>query len=319
MKFSNLNIPVLDKEVKLNLEYTQNRKTSEKLGCRDPFILLYDNKYYFYQGAGSRGVVCSVSDDLETWSDQVTVLPVPENFHGIKDLFWAPECHYYKGNFYIFTSVYSNKTNHRCISVYRADNPMGPFVDIADGCICPKDWDTIDGTLYVDNDGQPWMVFVHEWTSMPDHNGGMCAAKLSEDFTHLISEPVELFRAKDRGEGYGGVTDGPYMYEDENGHLMMIWSNGLKDVGYLVAIAHSESDTILGPWTHQDKLLYRKDIKPGFVDGGHAMIFNDKNGVTKITLHGPNGRRKDEEGNVIDYEHLLIFDLVEKDGTLEIK
>jgi FMN-dependent NADH-azoreductase len=62
-----------------------------------------------------------------------------ENFHGIKDLFWAPECHYYKGNFYIFTSVYSNKTNHRCISVYRADNPMGPFVDIADGCICPKD------------------------------------------------------------------------------------------------------------------------------------------------------------------------------------
>jgi hypothetical protein len=90
-------------------------------------------------------------------------------------------------------------------------------------------------------------------------------------------------------------------------------------VGYLVAIAHSESDTILGPWTHQDKLLYCKDILPGLVDGGHAMIFNDKDGVTKITLHGPNGRRKDEAGNVIDYEHLLIFDLVEKDGTLEIK
>ena len=319
MKFSNLNIPVTEaNNPKIKTVNTLNRKTSNKYGCRDPFILVYGDKYYFYQGTG-KGVICSVSDDLENWDDPVIVLPIPENFHGIKDLFWAPECHYYKGNFYIFTSVFSSKNNHRCVSVYRADNPLGPFVDIADGCICPQDWDTIDGTLYVDPQGQPWMVFVHEWTSMPDKNGGMCAAKLSEDFTHFISEPIELFRAKDRGEGYGGVTDGPYMYTDENGHLMMIWSNGLRGVGYLVAIAHSESDTIEGPWTHQEKLLYCDKLRPDFkIDGGHAMIFNDKNGKTLITMHGPNGRIKDEEGNVLDYEHLLIYPLIEKDGTLVI-
>lgn len=321
MKFSNLNIPVSDatkpKIVPVN---TLNRKTSNKYPCRDPYILLYDNKYYFYQGAGSNGVICSVSDDLENWSDPINVLPIPENFHGIKDMFWAPECHYYKGHFYIFSSVFSSKTNHRCVSVYRADNPLGPFVDIADGCICPKDWDTIDGTLYVDKKGQPWMIFVHEWTSMPDHNGGMCAAKLSEDFTHFISEPIELFRAKDRGEGYNGVTDGPYMYEDKNGHLMMIWSNMYHGLGYFVAVVHSETDTMEGPWTHQEEFLYCKDLRPDFtIDGGHAMILNDKDGVTKILMHGPNGKKKDEDGNIIDFEHLLIYDIIEENGTIKIK
>ena len=48
------------------------------------------------------------------------------------------------------------------------------------------------------------------------------------------------------------------------------------------------------------------------------MIFNDKDGKTLITMHGPNGRRKDEAGNVLDYEHLLIYPLIEKDGTLVI-
>ena len=322
MKFSNYKIPVREENnPNVELEYTQGYKTSKKYRCRDPFILLYGDKYYFYKGTYS-GVVCLVSDDLETWSDPVKVFPLPENFHGIKDNFWAPEVHYYNGYFYLFTSVFSSKTNHRCISVYRADNPLGPFVDIADGCISPKDWDAIDGTLYVDPQGQPWMVFVHEWTSMPDQVGSMVAAKLSEDFTHLISEPIELFKANDRTdrEGYRGITDGPYMYTDANGHLMMIWSNVCKGLGYYVAIVHSETDTIEGPWTHQEEFLYRWGLVPGYNDdGGHAMIFEDKNGKTLMALHAPNGIYRNEKGEEIKYEHLHLFPIVEKDGTIVIE
>ncbi len=313
MKVSNLNIPVCEAndpkiEIKPNF-----RKTSDKFACRDPYIMVYDGKYYFYQGCGSKGIICSVSPDLENWSEPVTVYTVPENFHGVKDMFWAPEVHYYKGNFYIFTSVFSGTYNHRTISVYRADNPLGPFTDIADGCISPKDWDAIDGTLYVDEEGQPWMVFVHEWTSMPDHNGGMVAAKLSEDFTHFISEPVQLFLAKDPEWATSGVTDGPYLYKTEEGKLLMIWSNfGSK--GYVVAMVESESGLVTGPWKHVDKLLYEKDLKPSFTtDGGHAMIFKSVGGETMLALHGPNG--KTAQG---DYEHLQIFKVTEKDGYLDL-
>lgn len=315
MKISNTNIPVKqENNPKIFPEKSENLKTSTLFPCRDPYILMYDGKYYFYQGAGERGITCTVSEDLENWSEKVTVFTVPENFHGIKHLFWAPECHYYKGNFYIFTSVFSGTYNHRTISVYRADNPLGPFEDIAGGCITPKDWDAIDGTLYVDDEGQPWMIFVHEWTSMPDHNGGMAAAKLSEDFTHFISEPVQLFLAKDPEWATTGVTDGPYMFKTTDGTLSMIWSNFSKN-GYVVAVASSDNGLVTGNWSHRDHLLYEKNLRPEFTtDGGHAMIFYDKDGKLRMALHGPNGRT--EAG---DFEHLQLFELEEKNGTIEIK
>ena len=309
-KFSNRNIPVCEKNnPTIVTKPNPNRTTSGKFYCRDPFIMLYGDKYYFYQGADNKGIICSVSDDLEVWSDPVTVFAMPENFHGIKDLFWAPECHYYNGYFYIFTSVFSSKYNHRTISVYRADNPLGPFEDIADGCITPKDWDTIDGTLYVDEDNKPWMVFVHEWTSMPDGNGGMCCAQLSEDFTHFVSEPYHLFYAKDPKWSIYGITDGCYMYKDEKGTLFMIWSNGTEK-GYVVGLAKSETGKVTGPWSHFDELLYQKGDKPSFKEeGGHGMIFETKDGKILMPIHTPNSK----------CEHVAFLNVIEKEGKIEVE
>ena len=314
MKISNANIPVSEAtRPAFTPAPSDNLRTSAKFPCRDPFILPYDGKYYFYQGAGKNGITCTVSNDLETWSEKVTVFTVPENFHGVKDMFWAPECHYYNGKFYIFTSVFSSTYNHRVISVYRADNPLGPFEDIAGGCITPKDWDAIDGTLYVDENDQPWMVFVHEWTSMPDHNGGMAAAKLAPDFTHFISQPLQLFLAKDPAWAKSGVTDGPFLFKTDDGVLSMIWSN-FSEKGYVVAVASSDNGLIEGKWSHRDHLLYEKDMHPDFTtDGGHAMIFIDNQGKLRLALHGPNGKRPDG-----DFEHLQLFYLEQKNGTIEI-
>jgi hypothetical protein len=36
-------------------------------------------------------------------------------------------------------------------------------------------------------------------------------------------------------------------------------------------------------------------------------------------MHGPNGKKKDEDGNIIDFEHLLIYDIIEENGTIKIK
>ena len=315
MKFSNFDIPVCEEnKPKAKVIKSEKIKTSTKFACRDPFVLLYDGKYYFYQSAGASGMKCSVSDDLENWSEPVMVYNTPEDFHGIGCYYWAPECHYYNGYFYIFTSVQSKKCdNHRVISVYRATNPLGPFEDIADGCITPPDWDAIDGTLFIDEQGQPWMVFVHEWTSMPDHNGSMVAAKLSEDFTHFITEPIHLFYAKDPKWATGGVTDGPYLYRTEEGNLLMVWSNGCAN-GYCVGLAKSESGKIDGPWTQFDKLFYEKDMRDDItIAGGHGMFLKTKEGKICFLLHGPNGRTQDG-----DFEHLLIYEVVEKDGIIEL-
>jgi len=312
MRYSNINIPnVPVKEVPA--EMRDCFKLSKRLACRDPFIMPCGGKYYLYHTLGKEGIGCKVSEDLENWSAPITVFTPPEDFHGVDCFFWAPECHYYKGNFYIFTSVLSLKyNNHRTISVYRSASPLGPFEDIADGAISPADWDAIDGTLYVDNNGDPWLVFVHEWTSMPDKNGSMVAARLSEDFTKLISEPQHLFFAKEPEWARSGVTDGPFLVTTDAGTLYMLWSNFEKDGGYVVALARSESGNILGPWKHCKKLIYNSKMAADGYDGGHAMIFRTKEGRDMISFHGPNNSK-------IAEEHVHLLPIVVKDDILTLE
>ena len=323
MFISNLNVPAYEsKSEDKNIVF----KTSTKVPCRDPFIMLIGDTYYLYKSGMSEvwgtdkqksreiSILCYKSKDLENWYDPKVVLNSSDVSHGVKDMFWAPECHYYKGYYYIFTSVFSSHTNHRCISVYRSESPEGPFTDIAGGFITPKEWDTIDGTLYIDEENKPWMVFVHEWTSMPEGNGSMAAARLSEDFTHFISEPINLFYARDAKWASSGVTDGPYLYRSSEGKLMMIWSN-FSEKGYCVGLASSVSGKVEGPWVQSEKPIYEKDLKEGFkYEGGHAMIFKDKEANLKITFHAPNGKTPDG-----DFEHVIIRDIKETNSKLEIR
>lgn len=322
MFISNLNVP----------EYRSKNCGSgesviiDKIPCRDPFIMLVGDTYYLYKSQMSEmwrtenrdsknvNILCYKSKDLKNWYDPIPVLKGVDIDHAVKDMFWAPECHYYNGNFYIFTSVYSSLTEHRCISVYKSDSPEGPFIDIAGGCITPKDWDAIDGTLYIDEQGTPYMFFVHEWTSFPERNGAMSVARLSEDFTHFVTEPQDVFRAKEPIWAAKGVTDGPYLYRSDSGRLMMIWSN-FSEKGYVVALSESESGKPEGPWKHRELPIYEKGYIEGIgYDGGHAMIFKDNEGKLRITFHAPN--HKTDDGV---FEHPIIREIVEKDNTLVIQ
>ena len=134
-------------------------KIADRLFCRDPFILLAGDDYFLYRTARERGVEALVSRDLENWSDPILVYKTAPDHPGTKHCFWAPEVHYYKGKFYLITSVHHGVIGRHTVSVYRADSPLGPFEDIAGYCITPKEWDCIDGTLYVDENGTPWMFF----------------------------------------------------------------------------------------------------------------------------------------------------------------
>jgi len=125
---------------------------------------------------------------------------------------------------------------------------------------------------------------AHKLTDHPDAIP-VAAAKLSEDFSHFISEPVELFRAKDASWG-GSITDGCYMYTTEDGQLLMLWSTG-DGYGYCVGIARSENGDVLGPWTHDSARLYSQHITDGY-DGGHGMIFTDRDGQMYMSFHSPN-------------------------------
>jgi len=258
-----------------------------EINIRDPFILIENDQYYLY---GSRAVdgwgECSgldvyTSKDLEDWSEPIEAFSKPEGFWSGMN-YWAPEVHKYKGKFYMFVS-FKSETRERGTQILVSDVPEGPFGIHSDGPVTPESWGCLDGTLYIDKDQTPYMVFCHEWTQVVD--GEMCALKLSDDLKEAVGEPFLLFKAsqpqwmpKDEEKL---VTDGPFMYRTKGGKLLMLWSTFVNDQ-YVEAIAYSDNGDITGNWKHADTLLFSKD-------GGHGMLFNTMDsGELKFIFHTPN-------------------------------
>jgi beta-xylosidase len=273
---------------------------------RDPFVLVEDNAYYMYGTEWLCFKNQSGRLDGEWELLEKPIFRYPKDFLTCS---WAPEVHKYNGAYYMFTTYYSAKTQRRGCTIMKADSPEGEFIEITNGHITPSEWDCIDGTLFIDEDNQPWMVFVHEWVCCEDKVGSFAAAKLSADFTHFISEPIELFKANEPKWATSGVTDGCFMHKTKDGSLLMIWSNFEKD-GYCVAVAKSDNGKIDGKWIHDENLLFSKKISGEF-DGGHAMIFHDHDGKMYLSLHSPNDTSKKPYS-----EQAIIVPLSEKDGTL---
>lgn len=270
--------------------------TDTGVRVRDPYVLEHEGTYYMYgTGLAWDGYGCVYSDDLQNWSAPVKVY-APEGACDGENDWWAPECHAYQGNFYLFATYRSAASGKRGVAIFRSADPLGPFAIITDGHVTPKDHDAIDGTLYVDETGQPWMVYVGEWTSNEDGVGDMMAAKLSDDLTRFVSEPILLFRGTDAKWARGKITDGPFLYKTKNGRLLMLWSNA--DVGgYCVGIAYSSNGKIDGRWRQQPRELYRatKDN----ADGGHGMLFTAPDGTLTLSIHSPNASTDDNPTTAI--------------------
>jgi len=287
-------------------EYTMKDAivTSSIAQLRDPCIVVENGTYYAY----GTGWHC-FKNDSGSLAGRFTDLGVCVEIPGDADTnFWAPEVHRYNGKFYMFTTYKSKTTGHRGCSIFVSDKPEGPFREITDGHATPKDWDSIDGTFYVDEDGQPWMIFVHEWTSTDDGCGRMAAAKLSEDLTRFVSEPLELFRADDPAWATGKVTDGCWMVRLTTGELLMLWSNW-DSAGYCVGIARSDNGRVDGKWSQDKALLYSKAMT-GDYDGGHGMLFTDTDGQTYLSIHSPNSATETRK------EVPIFIPVKERDGTL---
>ena len=264
-------------------------KTSQ-INIRDPFIVpdRHSKKYYMYgttdrscwSGPGV-GFDTFVSDDLQNWDGPFPVFRPDENFWA-QENFWAPEVYQYHGKYYMF-ATFKSKTRPRGTAVLISDSLKGPFTEHSKGAVTPEDWECLDGTLFIDDKQKPWMVFCHEWQQITD--GTICAARLSDDLSRFVEEPVLLFKASDSGwaemyqwEGKSGIiTDGPFFLQHDE-KLLMLWSSFIGGK-YAIGAAVSQS-SVLGPWKHVPKPIY--------IGGGHCMVFETFAGKKTLSFHQPN-------------------------------
>lgn len=256
------------------------------INIRDPFILPFKNKYYMY---GTRvgiqtGFDVYESTDLINWSNPKSTFEITDDFWATIDA-WAPEVHYYNGKFYMFAS-FKSPNAYRGTQILVCDTPNGQFVPLTAKPITPDDRECLDGTFYIDKNGNPHIVFCHEWVQI--ENGTVCEMELSHDLTHAVTEPRVLWSAKDYKDvkmvfndaAKGYVTDGPFLYRSKSGILFAIWSS-FNEKGYTALVSQSDNGDIDGCWSVCDTPL-------SAIDGGHGMIFEGFDGKEYFVMHKPN-------------------------------
>lgn len=280
-----------------------------QIRMRDPFILeptpgqyvLFGTTDENLWGGPGTGFDCYTSSDFENWAGPVAAFRPPTDFWADTQ-FWAPEVHAYQGRYFMFATFASSSPKLRGTAILVADQPTGPYLPWSDGPVTPHQLPCLDGTLFVDRENQPWVIYSRgaeaTETSPALADGEMYARRLAADLRAAIGEPELLFRSSSAPwsrplwfppgakppEELGLAkdplfTDGAFLVQTESA-LLMLWS-AFGEAGYAMGVARSTTGLVTGPWEQNDFPLWAKN-------GGHGMILRRSDGVDLLVFHAPN-------------------------------
>ena len=269
----------------------------DDIQIRDPFVyVMREEATYYLFGTTDKnpwnqegeGFDAYSSSDLEQWEGPFRVFSPPSEFWGTHD-FWAPEVHFFSNKYYLL-ATFKSPEHSRGTQILVSDSILGPYIPVVNEAVTPKGWECLDGTLFIDQEGLPWIVFCHEWVQV--HDGEIWAIPLNKTLTEGVKAPQLLFKASSarwpktlvRRDGSGIedalVTDGPFLHIQSDGRLVMLWSS-LGQNGYAMGCAVSDTGSVLGPWRQIQEPLID-------ADGGHGMVFLSLEGTLQVTYHTPN-------------------------------
>ncbi|NDV70367.1 glycoside hydrolase family 43 protein [Dysgonomonas sp. 25] len=246
---------------------------TEPIPLADPFILYHDGTYYAYGTHSADGIEVYSSESLKEWTKHTELALNKKDSYGDK-WFWAPEVYYNEANkkFYMYYSA----EEHICVAT--SDSPLGPFVQ--DEKKPMREEKSIDSSLFVDEDGTPYLYFVR-FT-----NGNVIwAAQLESDLMTIkeetltscieVSEPWEMSMAK--------VAEGPSVVKRNGVYYLIYSANHYQSHDYGVGYATATSP--LGEWKKSATNPIFQHPNPELVGVGHGAMFTDKAGKTKYVFH----------------------------------
>ena len=250
-------------------------KISSNLPIADPYILNYDGTYYAY-GTRGNGFEVYISDDLKHWKRGEKLALSPKDSWGTK-WYWAPEVYYVKSKnkFYMFYSV----DEHICVAT--SDSPEGPFLQDKKEPI----WDekSIDTSLFIDDDGTPYLYFVR-------FTGGnvIWVAEMKSDLKSIKKKTLkQCISAEDGWETVRDrVAEGPSILKRNGTYYLIYSANHYQSQDYAVGYATATSP--LGPWKkYTGNPILRRDQKvvSGLFGTGHGAPFVCNDGSYKYIFH----------------------------------
>ena len=232
----------------------------------DPFILCEKGVYYAYGTHSKEGITVATSSDLVHWKMDQGRSKGGLALHGDDSFgrkwFWAPEVYRVGGRYLMYYSA----DLHVCAAT--ADSPLGPFRQADKKPILERGG--IDNSLFVDDDGRAWMVYVHF-----DRGNVVWLTEMEKDGLHAKPGTARMVLRAEKGwemmNPRCSVTEGPFIVKIDGTYVLTYSANDYRDRDYAVGVAtcRGRGDGAKSRWA-VDKVCRQPDPPAAFRTGGRG-------------------------------------------------
>ncbi|WP_049963000.1 family 43 glycosylhydrolase [Ruminococcus sp. HUN007] len=250
----------------------------------DPAPVVFGDRLYVYTGRDRdgnndfyymNGYQVMSTTDMQNWTNHGAFIQDGDIKWGKKDSYWASQCIERNGKYYFYVTVENASGGGRAIGVLVGDSPTGPFKDVVGKPIVGPNWDYIDPTVMIDDDGQAYLMFG---------NPTCYWVKLKEDMITLDG-PINKFdmNSNSFGPGKKGCSygEGPWITKHNDLYYLVYAAFYGNDGGE--SMGYSTSKSITGPWTYGGQIMKPHNCfttHGGIIDyKDHSYFFYHKNGL----------------------------------------
>lgn len=267
-----------------SLSVSANNPICQTSFTPDPAPVVFGDTLYVYTGCDRdgnndfyymTGYQCFSTTDMQNWTNHGTIMQDSDFSWGKKDSAWASQCVERNGKYYFYVTMECSNGGGRGIGVAVADSPTGPFKDALGKPLCGPNWDYIDPTVLIDDDGQAWLMFG---------NPTCYYVKLNEDMLSLGGQ-IQHFDMNSSAFGPSSKTsaygEGPWIYKHGNLYYLVYAAFYGNDGGE--SMCYSTGPSITGPWTYRGQIMKTHNCfttHGGIIDfQGKSYFFYHKNGL----------------------------------------
>ena len=227
----------------------------------DPAPMVHDGTMYVYTGHDEDGAdffwmqewrVYSTTD-MVNWTDHGSPLAL-ESFSWADDRAWASQCVARNGKFYWYICAHSKLSGGMAIGVAVGNSPTGPFKDaIGKPLFENGSWDHIDPTVFIDDDGQAWLMWGNPQCyylklnrDMISYSGELGKLDMTEE---AFGGP--MMRQRQQGKKYkDSYVEGPWLTKRNSTYQLLYAAGGVPE-----HISYSTAPSPTGPWKYAGEIM----------------------------------------------------------------
>lgn len=251
----------------------------------DPAPLVHDGTMYIYTGHDEDGAdffwmqewrVYS-TQDMVNWQDHGSPLAL-ESFSWADDRAWASQCIERDGKFYWYICAHCKQSTGMAIGVAVSDTPTGPFRDaLGRPLYTDAKWDHIDPTVFIDDDGQAWLMWGNPQCYYLKLNRDMISYSGEVGLLPMTEEAFgsPMMGQRKKGKKYrDSYVEGPWLTKRQGVYQMLYAAGGVPE-----HISYSTAPHPTGPWTYAGPIMPLSDTGSftnhcGVADyKGHSYFF----------------------------------------------